>query len=858
MPWPILDRPDIEGAVERELTSRRPRAVLLRGPSGIGKTTAAQRVAERATARDLTPLAIVGLTELREAPLAPFLPVLPAIGVRYRAPTGLTTRDLIAALGARADSLLLLVDDAPLLDDASAAVIHQLVRAFAVPTIMTARTEHGLAGPLERLAVEGALQLLDVAGLTRTQTDDLLRRRFGTTARPDDVSRLHHQTAGNPLHLREIIALAERHGLIRQVDAGVEIDPVDLPRGVRSSITDRLAELDGDALAVLRLVAFGASAPRSVLLLPQEERLVGELLDRGLVDLRPGDVLRVSHPSVGEVATDTLGTAEREQVLATVAARLESNGNDDLRFTAVRLRCDTEAGAGQAELAWAVRRAFAMGEHAIAHDLAERLHLCHPGRPRSFGVLVDHASALSALGRLDEADTAFRTASATATASADHALLVSRWGTHLAYRRFDVAAALSLAERTVSELTDQDRRLLDPEIRTWRMLTGEIAAVPTGRLDQQAADADPEVTVRGAISAVMLDSMGGRVTGEAAQVLTRIEDEHGILDPFAAAMVHLQQYFLLLSSGEGDAAARICEEQRVVCTPDAAGMWSLTLGLHRMYGGRLVEARSLTDLAVEQLRWRDPLGFLGFALALRANVEAQHGDVTTANGLLDDLLPAQLRDPKTAMQVTEAHAYLTARGGDPSAAAQLVIDACRGAIEAGHDLVAAITLAVCLRIGRPGDAAPLLQEILDRVGHGLALYVALRDAAVALVRREPKQVRDAAGRLAAAGMQAAAVDALRYAERWPAVRQATVELLAVRDQRRRLEQSSDPSGRDDVLTGREREVVELVRQRLSSREIADRLVLSVRTVDNHLTRIYRKLGVSGRSELRALLDSSTA
>ena len=37
--------------------------------------------------------------------------------------------------------------------------------------------------------------------------------------------------------------------------------------------------------------------------------------------------------------------------------------------------------------------------------------------------------------------------------------------------------------------------------------------------------------------------------------------------------------------------------------------------------------------------------------------------------------------------------------------------------------------------------------------------------------------------------------------------------------------------------------------RLRSKEIADRCRLSVRTVDNHLARVYRKLGVTGRDDL---------
>ncbi len=40
---------------------------------------------------------------------------------------------------------------------------------------------------------------------------------------------------------------------------------------------------------------------------------------------------------------------------------------------------------------------------------------------------------------------------------------------------------------------------------------------------------------------------------------------------------------------------------------------------------------------------------------------------------------------------------------------------------------------------------------------------------------------------------------------------------------------------------------------LSNREIAERLIVSVRTVDNHLHHAYSKLGVAGREELQAIV-----
>jgi DNA-binding CsgD family transcriptional regulator len=56
------------------------------------------------------------------------------------------------------------------------------------------------------------------------------------------------------------------------------------------------------------------------------------------------------------------------------------------------------------------------------------------------------------------------------------------------------------------------------------------------------------------------------------------------------------------------------------------------------------------------------------------------------------------------------------------------------------------------------------------------------------------------------------------------------------------------------LTPREGEITSLAARRLSNREIAERLVVSVRTVDNHLHSAYAKLGISGRGELSVILE----
>ncbi|NJP94594.1 AAA family ATPase [Nonomuraea sp. FMUSA5-5] len=56
------------------------------------------------------------------------------------------------------------------------------------------------------------------------------------------------------------------------------------------------------------------------------------------------------------------------------------------------------------------------------------------------------------------------------------------------------------------------------------------------------------------------------------------------------------------------------------------------------------------------------------------------------------------------------------------------------------------------------------------------------------------------------------------------------------------------------LTAQQRQIVRLAAQGLRNREIAEQLMLSVRTVSSHLYNVYPKLGVSSRHQLRALFD----
>ena len=81
--------------------------------------------------------------------------------------------------------------------------------------------------------------------------------------------------------------------------------------------------------------------------------------------------------------------------------------------------------------------------------------------------------------------------------------------------------------------------------------------------------------------------------------------------------------------------------------------------------------------------------------------------------------------------------------------------------------------------------------------------------------------------------------------RAPALRRRAIEgLAAIGDQPRRLQFSGQ-----DSLTASERRVAQLAVDGRSNRVIAQELFVSPKTVENHLGRVYVKLGISSRRQL---------
>lgn len=92
------------------------------------------------------------------------------------------------------------------------------------------------------------------------------------------------------------------------------------------------------------------------------------------------------------------------------------------------------------------------------------------------------------------------------------------------------------------------------------------------------------------------------------------------------------------------------------------------------------------------------------------------------------------------------------------------------------------------------------------------------------------------------------VQAVRAAARGEAFLYPSVARNVIQDYLKRVE-AGEERARYDGMTEREKEILTLIAQGLSNKQIADRLYISIKTVQTHRAHILEKLGLHDRSEL---------
>lgn len=846
--WHVHIDTALRDSVVQRVAERRARAHLLVGSDGIGKSTLLRAIGDGLAGRAHQVIPVVGDAALRAIPLAALAPILAGDDPGT---TEARLQRLFDAVAPASANQVLLIDDAHLLDAESAAVIARLIRVYGIRAVLTAPSPQSLGDGVARLTEDGTVETTRVPPLDQTTAAMAVEKALGGRVEPGDLRSLLSRAGGNPLHLRELVVAIVREGSAVPSAHGLRISSGPMPARLRRSIAARYTSLDPATRHYAELVAVAGLLPSPTE--PAEVEAADVLETSGLAEHDAGGH-RLAEPLHREVLLGLLPAREREKRTIEAGSWLSASADPAHRHRAIVLLAGTRQPPSIDDLEWAAAEAHAHEAHSVAIELTDLTIRLAPerGEQLSGGALLVRANALSVAGRHDEAEAAFDLALSMPLDDDTLALGASRLGFHHAVRRMNPDQGALRAEAFLSRLHDPEAlAFLETNIAKLRFMSGQLTPAPPGGEEGGGAQ---ELNVQ------LMRIHRSVFTGELAAARDAIArtrslaEAHVDLLPQAGAAADFGQFLVLVDEARGaDALAHVLE-MRARRDDESRGLWAYALALLALLRGDLEAAYEAATEAAELLAWRDYIAAQGPAKALRATAAA----LTGRGGVTRDMLRAiddetWRTNVPTALQAAEAEAWLLAEDGDRQAAVATIAAAVRRGLDARHLTLSALTAITAVRLGRADEVLPLLREAVA-AAPGVPLVRLAAEHAEGLAARDPQVLLTVAVAYETAEYLGPAIDAARQSADIARAQGAVSLARRASSVAARLG-APQPSGRDAsaVLSAREYAVASAAATRLRNREIAEQLGLSVRTVENHLARAFRKLGVASRDELPAAL-----
>ena len=887
--------------------------LVLSGDAGIGKTQLLRWTVD--SAADVRTLLVsgyeaeigLGFAALHRLlqPFLGYLPELPgpqrgALGTAFGLTSGPVPNRFLIGLGAMAvlqraalkEPLLCAVDDAQWIDQESLdtlAFVARRLDAEGFGLILAVRTDGQLPRTLAGIPEHR------LAPMPERDMRSLLYARASTPPAPHVAARLITESEGNPLALLEYLASLSPERL-----AGTADIPAALPISDRlcASFAAQIVRLPSAARQLLLLLA--AAGPNATDIVAEAGQQLGvgpeaavPAMRQSLLSDQPGLVFR--HPLIRSVVYDSAGLVAQRQVHAHLAAAATTCGYPDAAalHRAYAAADPNEGVAAQLEAA-AARARDRGGYAAEASFLTLAVQHSNPGssdhtRRRlaaaRANIIAGHGAQAEQLlaGTEEHGETGARIA-----AERVEAILLSNDSRHPAAPVMLMKAASDLP----SGSTELARQLLSSALRAavgsreltvgtslpqiaealldqpWpppgrpgtpvdfiyqalatRFARGYSAAIPAMREALRRVAEEPDFAAAQSVPLLiwllMEDLWDDEFESTAWPQLTEANWKRGALPSVWVGLA--SSAVTSWRHGQFDTAEALFDEAVGLSVAVGAHQqvsWSV-LTEFRAWQGREGETRSMADtLILEWTGQRQYGSSTNFALMALTVLELSLGRYGAAlrharrvadddppghgSRVLPDLIEAAVRSGETTSAETAlaALASRTAASGTPWALSL------RARSEA-------------LVLGASAEAETRYEEALHRFGATpLAAELARTQLLYGEWLRRRRRRRDACEHLTAALTAFTRMGAELFARR------AAQELSAAGGS-----QPETVRDRRSALTAQERRIADLAARGLTNAEISEQLFISESTVDYHLSKVFRKLGISSRRRIRDKLGS---
>jgi DNA-binding CsgD family transcriptional regulator len=809
----------------------------------------------------------------------------------------------LAHNAAEPQPLLVAIDDVHWADPASLRWLSYLARrleGLPMCVLVTVRTGEGEEPALAELLAEPATAVVRPAPLTVSAVAELIRGGLGAEAEEAFCSACHRATGGNPLLVHELVRTFAAERLAPTADSVTAAERV-APNAVLRSVSVRLSRLPAEAVAVACAIAVlgdGADGTHVATLAGIELRaLAAATASLARVQLIQHDEpLRFVHPVVRNAVYGTIATGERAEAHARAAALIVRSRAAPAAVAAQLL----EAPPGAVEGAAAILREAAAraATEGSPEATATYLRRCLQ-EPLRDAVRADVLTALaraefrlgvpSALDRLSEAVTLIDDPERRSAARLQLARYQIGWN-----REAEATQTLrrALADQPAAE--DDQARRLEAELISVALLNPELQAEAHARLDSLELDASEGPGARfllgtRAVRETVRGSNRETALIDAERALSDLHelDAEGDWSLGYGRILHV----LILGDSFVDARrfidALVLEARRRggALHLSSALLWRAVLE----HGcGALLDAEADARLALDshptETNMETP-----WVHALAAEVLVERRAAEEAARLIAEYETTfgRSREVSQNTAVLRARAHVALTLGDHRAALDDALAAGRvaqrigfvnPAVDFGLTWFSEAALARHF-LGEEGAARELASEQLElarRWGAPRTLGQALRIAgvveggdeglerlheAVAVLEPSPARLEygyaltDLGATLRRRNQRTAAREPLRLA--LDLAQRGGATLLAARAHEELIASGARPrrplARGVDALTPSERRVARMAAEGRSNREIAQALFVTLRTVETHLSSSFRKLGLSSRTQLPAVL-----